>query len=165
MDGDTLYFRDIFVEHKASDGSIDYTAKLSSIMNEECYAYFSKLYEDNKDTYTSADGIPLPQKRGVMEDLHLALASNDITKGWNPRHTAYLFHSKGDTTVPYVNALKARNTMGDRVHLITAPNGLDHGESGKDFFRGDSDIWDVVFERTLNLRLYDFVTTITDKSY
>ena len=165
MDGDTLYFRDIFVGRKNSDGKIEYSCKLSSIMNAECYAYFSKLYDDNKDTYTSADGIPLPKKRGVMEDLHLALASNDITKGWNPRHTAYLFHSKGDTTVPYVNALKAQNTMGFRAHVITAPNGLDHGDSGKDFFRGDSDIWDIVFERTLNLRLYDFVTDITDKSY
>lgn len=151
----------------AKDPSIkDYAnARLTDIMNDECYAYFSKVYEANMITFTSSSGIPKPSKRGVMEDLHLALSSNDMLSGWQPRHTVYLFHSEGDTVVPYVNAQRAKNALGSGCSLETAPNGLDHVDTGTDFFRGDSNIGDVVFERTLNLRLFDKVGTICSKSY
>jgi len=167
-DGDENYYRDIFVKStvKTREGTnTAYKAPLSAIMNAECYAYFSAIYDKYKNSFTSAEGIPLPTKRGVMEDLHFALASNDMTKGWQPRHTAHLFHSTGDTVVPFVNAQKAKNTLGSGVLLESAPNHLDHGDSGVDFFKGDSDILDVVFNRTINLRLYDVVGNITNKSY
>ena len=171
-DGDVNYYRDIFVKgtsrgrqgDKMADITV-YRARLSGVVNAECYAYFSALYDKYKNKYTSASGIPLPIRRGVMEDLHLALASNDMTKGWQPRHVAYLFHSTGDTVVPYVNAQKAKNTLGSWVTLESAPNHLDHVDSGTDFFKGDSDIADIVFNRTINLRLYDTVEMITGKSY
>ena len=73
-----------------------------------------------------------------MEDLHLALASNDITNGWTPRHHILLFHSTGDTTVPYDNAERAVAQLGSWAVLHKADNKQDHIESGKDFFRGDS---------------------------
>ena len=162
-DGNKEYFRDVIIKYKdGNDEKIG--ARLSALMNADCYAYFSKLYEDYKDSFTSASGIPLPTHRGVMEDLHFALASNDMTSGWEPKHTIKLFHSKGDRVVPYVNAERAKNALGGKVDLTTAPNGQDHGESGVDFFKGDDTV-DVGWSRFLNLRLYDWVEEMCSKDY
>lgn len=161
--GNKDYYHDVFIKY--TDGKDEkVSAYLNNIMNADCYAYFSKLYEDYKDTYTSADGIPLPAHRGVMEDLHFALASNDLTSGWQPTHAITLFHSKGDRVVPYVNAERAKNALGSKVKLITAPNGQDHGESGVDFFKGD-DNGDVALDRMLSLRLFDLVREMCAKDY
>lgn len=139
-------------------GAIDYhKTRMTNIMNEECYQYFLKIYNENKDTFTSAAGIPLPKQRGTMEDLHLALASNDLTSGWSPSHRLFLFHSTGDTVVPFVNAERAVNALGEKVVLEKAPNKLDHNDSGVDFFRGDSEIADVALGRILNTRMNDYV--------
>ena len=132
-------------------------------MNDECYNYFLKLYNDNKDTFTSAEGVPLPKQRGVMEDLHFALASNDVSRGWNPAHTIQLFHSTGDTVVPYSNALKVKNTFGDKVELEDARNKQDHMDSGTDFFKGDSNL-DVILD-VLNLRMYHRVSDICKRKW
>ena len=87
--GDVNYYRDIFVKSsfpaRENKQQTAYMARLSGLMNEACYEYFSKLYEQHKSSFTSAKGIPLPQQRGVMEDLHFALASNDMTSGWVPQ--------------------------------------------------------------------------------
>ena len=139
------------------------SCSVRDIMNDECYAYFLQLYQQNKNTYTQAAGIPLPQHRGVMEDLHLALASNDMTKGWTPKHSLLLFHSRGDNVVPYDNAVKAKNAFGSKVTLEDAPNGLDHGDSGLDFFRGDSNL--DVGARITSTRLNDNVSTIAGKDW
>jgi hypothetical protein len=148
---------------KNHPGTLNYNnALLSEIMNDECYAYFKKIYDDNKNTFTSAAGIPLPKQRGLFEDLHLALASNDMTSGWTPEHTIILFHSKGDNVVPFVNATRANNALGKYVCLIEAPNGLDHIDSGLDFFRGDSDVFDVALFRMLNTRMNDYVSILCD---
>ena len=128
--GDKNYYRDIL----EPNGS----AKMRKIMNQNCYEYFLDKYNRYKDKYKTKEGIPLPDKRGVMEDLHLALASNDITNGWTPRHHILLFHSTGDTTVPYDNAERAVAQLGSWAVLHKADNKQDHIESGKDFFRGDS---------------------------
>lgn len=147
-------------------GKKDYrNAMMRDIMNEECYNYFTKVYNDNKSTFTSAAGVPLPQHRGLMEDLHLALASNDMTSGWNPSHTIMLFHSKGDNVVPYVNAQKAKNSLGGKVNLEDAPNGLDHVDSGTDFFRGDHDVLDVALSRILSTRMNEYVNKLCNKSW
>lgn len=140
-------------------------AKLRDIMNDECYAYFTSVYNNNKDTFTGSSGIPLPQHRGVMEDLHLALSSNDMTSGWNPAHPLKLFHSKGDTVVPYVNATRAKNAFGSKVELEDAPNGQDHIDSGLDFFRGDDEKMDVGLRRILSTRMYDYVNELCDKKW
>ena len=151
---------------KEHPGTIDYkSAKMRDIMNEKCYAYFKKIYEDNKDTFTQADGIPLPQHRGTIEDLHLALSSNDMTSGWVPRHYIILFHSEGDNVVPFVNAQRALNAFDSDVALIKAPNNADHVDSGMDFFRGDSDIDDVVFSRVLSTRINDLVTSMCYRTW
>lgn len=123
------YYRDIFNEKGR--------ARLRDIMKPDCYKYFEDLYNQYKDTYNTAAGIPLPTKRGVMEDLHLALASNDVTDGWKPRHTILLFHSNVDNVVPYANAQRAVAKLGKWAVLHTADLEHDHGDSGVDFFAGD----------------------------
>ena len=48
-----------------------------------------------------------------MEDLHRALESNNLTKGWTPQHRIAFFHSSYDTVVPYENLLSfIRNQQG-----------------------------------------------------
>ncbi len=130
---DKTYFQDLFTLDSRKSPHL----MMNKIMNEECYAYFRKVYEDNQSTFTEKGGIPLPTKRGVMEDLHLALASNDMTKGWTPEHTVMLFHSDHDTVVPYENAKSAQNSFDGWVVLNTSTNGHDHMDSGMDFFKGE----------------------------
>ena len=152
--------------HRQNPNIKDYhSCSIRDIMNDECYNYFLNLYNKYKDTYTNAAGIPLPEHRGVIEDLHLALASNDMTSGWSPQHTLLLFHSKGDTVVPYTNAQRAKNSFGSIADLEDAPNGADHMDSGMDFFRGDSNIEDVVVVRSFNTRLYNNVDKIASKKW
>lgn len=69
--------------------------KLDSIMTPICLAYFRNLTADT----------PVPTEPGVMEDLHRALESNNLTKGWTPQHRIAFFHSTYDTVVPYENLL------------------------------------------------------------
>lgn len=129
-DGNKEYYHDIL----ESNGS----AKMRNIMNQECLNYFTNIYNKNKETYKTEAGIPLPEKRGVMEDLHLALASNDITQGWEPKHHILMFHSKADTTVPYDNAERAKVILRPWVALHTTDYGHDHVASGTDFFAGET---------------------------
>ena len=89
--------------------------KLNQIINEAGLAYFQSLYSAYSDTYTSEAGIPLPEHRGLMEDLHFALASNNLTKGWTPQHALCLYHSRYDTVVPEVNRESAGNSFPDWV--------------------------------------------------
>lgn len=152
------YFQNLHKNGK--DGNKDYyknlidangNSKMRDIMNAECYAYFKKVYEDNKDNYKTAVGIPWPAKRGVMEDLHMALASNDMTEGWTPKHHILLFHSNADTAVPYDNAERAVAKFGKWAVLHLADMKHDHSASGVDFFSGDSKIIDVAYEESLRL--------------
>ena len=113
-------------------------AMMRNIMKPECYNYFKNLYEQNPDTYMTASGIPLPTHRGVFEDLHLALASNDMTEGWTPQHAILLFHSTSDNVVPYVNAQRAKANLGAWAVLHTSTLGHDHVDAGTDFFKADA---------------------------
>lgn len=125
-------------------------AMMRDIMKPECYNYFKAIYEANKNTYMLKEGIPLPTHRGLMEDLHFALASNDMTRGWTPEHAVFLFHSTDDTVVPYVNFTKAQNSFGRWVVPRTISIGRDHVPSGEVFFRGiDND--DIIKHFTLHI--------------
>ena len=64
-------------------------------MTDTCYKYFKHLTANT----------PVPTKPGLMEDLHRALESNNLTKGWTPQHRVAFFHSTYDTVVPYENLL------------------------------------------------------------
>lgn len=124
-----LYKNGQFTDILTKDG----TAKLSNILKPEGFNYFTQLYQDNKDTYTSAAGIPLPAHRGLMEDLHFALESNNMIMGWQPQHAIFLYHSFEDTVVPEKNRERAANTMPDWVIRIKA-SGKDHVDEGNNFF-------------------------------
>ena len=121
---------------------------LRDVMNDACYEYFKNIYDQNKSTFTDAAGIPLPTKRGVMEDLHFALASNDMTKGWTPQHTILLYHSKLDPVVPFVNATSAKNSFGAWSVLHTS-NIDNHNNAGTDFFQGE--LSDVILKFSIQL--------------
>ena len=151
-DGETTVFD--------SDGK----AMMRDIMKPECYNYFVSLYNQYKDVYTT-EGVPLPSHRGLVEDLHFALASNDITTGWVPNHKIMLFHSTSDTVVPFDNLEKAVNSINQEAgsnsgypswgyHWISthvSTLGHDHVDSGVDFFKSD-DNWDLM--GNLNLRIF-----------
>ena len=116
----------------------DGTSTLEKMMKDETLMYFSNLYDAYKDNFTSPSGIPLPTKRGLNEDLHFALESNNMTKGWQPQHPIILYHSYEDTVVPEVNRERADNTIGDWVIKVHASVGTqyDHVGTGRQFFLG-----------------------------
>lgn len=119
----------------------DGTSTLGKIMKPETLEYFSNLYDTYKNAYTSAAGIPLPTKRGLLEDLHYALESNNMTKGWQPQHPIFLYHSYGDTVVPEVNRERAGNTIGEWVIKLHASIAVqfDHVDTGVQFFVGTAE--------------------------
>ena len=133
------------------------TAMMRNIMNEKCREYFTHIYYQNSSKFKTAEGIPLPTKRGVMEDLHLALASNDVTEGWTPSHHILLFHSKADTTVPYYNAERAVAKLGKWAVLHTSDLGREHVDAGQDFFAGETkevgDKFKLVIENDLRVAI------------
>ena len=148
---------------KAHGGIFDSKGEtlLRNVMTEGCYNYFKTVYNANKNTFTSEAGIPLPTQRGVYEDLHFALASNNMTSNWKPEHTMYLFHSGYDHVVPYVNAESALSRLGSKVDLKTV-YGMEHVDAGVAFF-SQNDNLDVVLKD--GLRLNDYVEKLCKKDY
>lgn len=117
------YFRDVLLD----DGK----AYIYKLMVPEVYAYFS-----NNDNFNS-----LPTVRGVCEDLHMALESNNLTKGWTPTHPVKLWHYRSDTVVPYDNATSANTNLGAQCSLYTAGDNIfdpqwDHVGGGRVFYTG-----------------------------
>ena len=109
----------------------DGTAYINKLMTPEVYAYFSIASNFNA----------MPNTRGVAQDLHLALESNNLTQGWTPRHPVKLWHYTKDTVVPYVNAQNAKNRLGDNCTLCTPDESWyqpswDHVGGGRVFFTG-----------------------------
>jgi hypothetical protein len=77
--------------------------KLSEMLTQQAFDYFRSLTQ----------GATTPSGRGVMEDLHRALASNSLVSGWTPTHRIGFYHSTYDTVVPYANLLSfIRNQNG-----------------------------------------------------
>lgn len=157
-------YGDLFVKKENLDEA---TAKLKDIMNAECYAYFKKLYNDNKSRY-STTGVPLPTKRGVFEDLHLALASNDLTRGWSPKGQIFLYHSKDDPVVPYDNAKRVENTFtgknghGQKIVTLETAEWLDHGDAGVAFFSQKGDLEVVIRDEMF---FYTFLNKLAKAKY
>lgn len=82
--------------------------KLNKMMTPTCLNYFQNLTADT----------PVPTKPGLMEDLHRALESNNLTKGWTPQHRIAFFHSTYDTVVPYENLLSFMRNQQDLTYYF-----------------------------------------------
>lgn len=124
-------------QHVGLDGK-DLYLDLGYVLKPAGLSYFQDLYNANANTYTSAAGVPLPTQRGLMEDLHFALASNNLTKGWVPQHTIFLYHSFDDSVVPEVNRQSAYNSFPDWVIKLHASGTwqFDHVGAGRQFYLG-----------------------------
>lgn len=104
-------------------------ARLDKILTPACYAYLS-----NPDNFKT-----VPAKAtNAMETLHIAMAENDLTSGWTPKHRIQFFHSKNDMVVPYSNWLAFRDAHPDLVDKLIRVNDTfnsgDHIPAGTDFF-------------------------------
>lgn len=82
--------------------------KLQGMMTSDCYRYFQNLTADT----------PVPTEPGMMQDLHRALESNNLTKGWTPQHRIAFFHSTYDTVVPYENLLSFIRNQQDLTYYF-----------------------------------------------
>jgi len=123
------YFHSVLTE----DGK----AKLSNIMKPEILAYLRSLLANNPHYATTS--VPLPTHRGVNEDLHFALESNNLVLGWQPQHAMFLYHSYKDTVVPESNRTSAASAFGEWVIKLHASVGSlqsDHVPTGLEFLFG-----------------------------
>ena len=123
--------------------------KLEQMMTTAAFAYFSGSHSS------------LPSDRGVMKDLHRALASNARVSGWTPSHRIAFYHSSYDTVVPYENLLsfirhqdglnyyfhnrqRSQNANVNPTHIVEEKKAdvyiydddtkKDHVDAGKDFY-------------------------------
>ena len=130
--------------------------KLVQMMTESAFGYFNSLSSNS----------PVPSDRGVMKDLHRALASNARVSGWTPSHRIAFYHSTYDTVVPYENLLsfirhqdglnyyfnsrqRSENANVTPTHMVDKEENADvfiydddskkdHVGAGKDFYFMDS---------------------------
>lgn len=75
--------------------------RMQYMLTPEAYNYFT-----TKSNFEDEYGRRVtPTGHGVMQDLHRALESNNLTVGWTPQHRIAFYHSTYDTVVPYDNLL------------------------------------------------------------
>ena len=124
--------------------------KLEQMMTTDAFTYFSGSHSS------------VPSDRGVMKDLHRALASNARVSGWTPSHRIAFYHSSYDTVVPYENLLsfirhqdglnyyfhnrqRSQNANVNPTHMVEKEENADvyiydddtkkdHVDAGKDFY-------------------------------
>lgn len=89
-------------------------AKASDCFQPQVLSY---ILNDANFTYATNALQRTPAGRGVCQDLHKALESNNLTVGWKPWHRMVLFHSYGDEVVPYVNAQNALSAFNDSYYV------------------------------------------------
>lgn len=119
----------------------DGRAKLKYVLTPRGWDYMTKL----------AEGEELPDYE-EMNDLISALESNNLTKGWIPKHPVCLFHSLHDTVVPYDNCVSARDAFNNKVtfYLDDRTTDSDHIDACIDFmFSATKTSPDIKFIRTL----------------
>ena len=116
--------------------------KFMKVLNSDGTAYIQNLFTPQVlEYFSNAENFDaLPTTRGICEDLHMALESNNLTKGWLPKNPVAMWHYCSDTVVPYDNATSAMETLGENCKLYTAGTGIDiswdHENGGAVFFTG-----------------------------
>ena len=119
----------------------DGRANLEYVLTPRGWDYMTKL----------AKGEELPDYE-EMNDLISALESNNLTKGWTPKHPICLFHSMYDTVVPYPNCVNARDIFHSMVtlYVLDIYTSKDHVKACADFmFNAWGTSPDIKFIRTL----------------
>ena len=106
--------------------------KADRLFTPEGYAYFA-----NADNFKS---VPA-QATDAFTALHRALAKNDVTRGWQPKHRALFLHSRGDMVAPYVNYLNFKEAHGSGEGTLYKVvddefTTADHVDGGITFFMG-----------------------------
>ena len=132
--------------------------KMEYMLTPVAYSYFT-----TPSNFEDAQGNRItPTGHGVMEDLHRALESNNLTVGWTPQHRVAFYHSTYDTVVPYANLLSfmknqsslkyyfyddsyrhevaglwpttTKNKSEANVFVYETPTSNDHVAAGSDFY-------------------------------
>jgi hypothetical protein len=83
-------------------------AKLDKIFTPGFYNYMK-----DPANFTNAPALT----GNAYEDMHYALESNNVCKGWQPQHRIQFAHSKGDMVVPYGNYLAFRDAHPDGENI------------------------------------------------
>lgn len=146
----STYFQSVLT----SDGK----AKLSNIMKPEALVYLRALLANNPSFASTS--VPLPTHRGLYEDMHLALESNSLVRGWQPQHAIFLYHSYEDTVVPELNRTSASSAFGEWVIKLHASLGSmqsDHVPTGIEFLFGTEE-----FNAIRALSAMPYVQTLED---
>ena len=84
-------------------------AKLDKIFTPGFYNYMK-----DPANFTKAPALT----GNAYEDMHYALESNNVCKGWQPKHRIQFAHSKGDMVVPYGNYLAFRDAHPDGENIL-----------------------------------------------
>ncbi len=133
--------------------------RMESMLTPVAYSYFT-----TKSNFEDEAGRRVtPTGHGVMQDLHRALESNNLTVGWTPQHRVAFYHSTYDTVVPYENLLSfiknqsslkyyfydksyrhevagvnppstTNNKSEANVFVYETPKSKDHVDAGSDFY-------------------------------
>ena len=120
----------------AQMGELFYSPK-----NNKVWARLDKLFSPGFYAYISDPDKfgTVPRRKGdAWQNLHRAMAYNNVCKGWDPMHRIVFVHSKGDMVVPYGNYLAFRDAHpGDEDEFFRIDDSLspdDHVEAGEKFF-------------------------------
>jgi hypothetical protein len=97
--------------YKETGGNVH--GKLKEMLTEEGYNYFT-----NAANFEVDGKRVTPTQRGLMQDLHRALESNNLTVGWKPQHRIAFYHSAFDTVVPFANLCSFVKNQTDLTYYL-----------------------------------------------
>jgi len=123
------YSKELMAELFQSPGTNNVWARLEKVFSPGLYEYLS-----NPENFNS-----VPTEKGdVWQDMHRALADNNVVTGWEPQHRIQFIHSKGDMVVPFANYLSFLDAHsfgeGELFRLDYSVTPSDHVEVGTSFF-------------------------------
>lgn len=104
-------------------------ARLEKVFTPGLYEYLT-----NPDNF---DVVPT-EKGNAWQDVHHALADNNVVSGWEPQHRIQFVHSRGDMVVPYANYLTFCDAHpfeeGNMYRMDDSVTPSDHTDVGTTFF-------------------------------
>ena len=123
------YSKEQMAELFYSPKSDEVWARLEKVFTSGLYEYLS-----NPDNF---DVVPT-EKGDAWQDVHHALADNNVVTGWEPQHRIQFVHSRGDMVVPYANYLAFCDAHpfdeGNIYRMDDSVTPSDHTNVGTTFF-------------------------------